>query len=151
MNHAIQFFGSVWFLLGNFVVFGVWLFINISHFDFIAPFDPYPFEFLTLWISLEAIVLSIIVLIAQNKLQIDSVERAQLDLHINLLAESETTLILKKLERLEKHFKIHTDETEQNRVKDLIEETRPEHLAQFIHETSTKIAETKPEDSGNDS
>ena len=108
VNPAIQAFGSVWFLCLNIIVFILWIATNIGFVPGARIFDKYPFEFLTLSVSLEAIVLSVIVLIAQNKLQRDSGERSLLDLHINLLAESEATLMLKKLDRIEKHLGIQT-------------------------------------------
>lgn len=83
-------------------------------------------------------MLSVIVLIAQNKMQLDSDVRAQLDLYINLLSESETTMILRKLDRIEKHLKIETDHAEKNRVKDLIVEIHIEKLAEFIHQRFSK-------------
>ncbi len=135
INRAIGVFGSSGFLWLNILAFVAWIVFNTGNFSFAKPFDPYPFEFLTMSVSLEAIVLSIVVLIAQNKLQVDSDERAQLDLHINLLAESETTLILRKLQRIEEKLGITIDAEEAQRVGDLIEDTHPENLAKFIHET----------------
>ena len=55
----------------------------------VYPIDPFPFSFLTLVVSLEAIFLSIFVLISQNNLTRLSEQRAHLDLQINLLAEQE--------------------------------------------------------------
>ncbi len=135
MNRSIGYFGSLPFLWLNVIFFVVWIGLNVVPQFFGKPFDPYPFQLLTLAVSLEAIVLTIIILVAQNNLQMDSDERAQLDLHINLLAESEATLILRKLERLENHFGLIVDPEEKKRVKDLIEDTHPEKLAEFIHET----------------
>ncbi len=66
IDKVASFFGSVKFLLLNTVVFIVWLSINT-----LAPqwlrFDAFPFNFLTLSVSLEAIYLSIFVLISQNR------------------------------------------------------------------------------------
>src|SRR3982750_2202879 len=54
------------FLLAHVVWFGIWMLVN-SGFDAIRPFDPPPFGLLTLIVSLEAIVLSIFVLMAQSR------------------------------------------------------------------------------------
>jgi uncharacterized membrane protein len=140
---AIRFFGSFWFLCVNLLLFLVWIGVNTVRVPGIKPFDPYPFEFLTLFVSLEAIFLSIIVLMSQGNLQRTSDERALLDLHVNLLAESETTLILKKLDRIEKHFGLKPEVAEQKRVKDLIQETEPEKLAEFIHKVSSGKIKTE--------
>src|SRR3989344_3936467 len=56
-------FGTVPFLIANVGVFVFWILINLGDIPGIGVFDPYPFNFLTMVVSLEAIVLSIIVLI----------------------------------------------------------------------------------------
>ena len=68
------------------------------------PIDPFPFSFLTLVVSLEAIFLSIFVLISQNNLTRLSERRAHLDLQINLLAEQESTKTVALLERIAEHL-----------------------------------------------
>ena len=55
------FSGSIPFLLLHFVWFGLWLAVNLVNVG-IPQFDPYPFGFLTLVVSLEAIFLSVFVL-----------------------------------------------------------------------------------------
>ncbi len=137
MNVATKFFGSIWFLWLNIIVFACWISLNLNLFSF-KSFDPYPFEFLTLSVSLEAIVLSVIVLIAQNKLQSDSDERSLLDLHINLLSESENTLMLKKLDRIERHLGITPDPKESQQLRDLMRDIQPEALADLIHDLFNK-------------
>jgi len=64
------------------------------------PFDEFPFGLLTLVVSLEAIFLSLFLLISQNRMTRQADKRAHLDLQINLLAEAETTKILRMLERI---------------------------------------------------
>jgi uncharacterized membrane protein len=59
-------FGSVTFLSLNTVWFTVWILLNTGVFGNQA-FDPFPFGFLTMIVSLEAIFLAIIVLISQNR------------------------------------------------------------------------------------
>jgi uncharacterized membrane protein len=60
------FSGSIAFLLLNATAFVVWIVVNT-----LAPktmrIDPYPFQFLTMAVSLEAIFLSIFVLVSQNR------------------------------------------------------------------------------------
>jgi uncharacterized membrane protein len=60
-------------------------------------FDPFPFNLLTLAVSLEAIVLTGFVLRAQSRMTAQADKRADLDLQINLLAEQELTAILRVL------------------------------------------------------
>ena len=65
-----------------------------------TPFDPFPFPFLTLLVSLEAIFLSMFVLMSQNRMSRQADKRAHLDLQIDLLAEQELTTILRMLRAL---------------------------------------------------
>lgn len=51
-------------------------------------------------------------LLSQNRLQAAADRRAELDLHINLLAERESTLILTKLARLEARLGIEAPAAE---------------------------------------
>jgi uncharacterized membrane protein len=79
------------------------------------PFDPFPYSFLTLVVSLEAIFLSIFVLISQNSLSRQSERRAHLDLQVNLLAEQESTRTVALLERIAQqlHVPVPADPVEQ--------------------------------------
>jgi uncharacterized membrane protein len=84
--------GSPAFLVAHIVWFAGWIAVNtIGR----ATFDRYPFNLLTLAVSLEAIVLTGFVLMAQGRMTQQAEKRAHLDLQINLLAEQELTAILK--------------------------------------------------------
>src|SRR5436190_12913318 len=54
--------GSTPFLIFHVVFFAGWVIINTGQLKQLPPFDPYPFGFLTMVVSLEAIFLSIFVL-----------------------------------------------------------------------------------------
>ncbi len=95
-----RFAGSGTFIVLHLVWFGLWIIVNLGHVLGLRPFDPYPFTFLTMVVSLEAIFLSIFVLIAQNHMSHLADRRAHLDLQINLLAEQENTIMLRMLRRL---------------------------------------------------
>jgi uncharacterized membrane protein len=84
--------GSPAFIVIHIVWFALWLGFNSFGSE---KFDPYPFSFLTLAVSLEAIVLTGFVLMAQSRMTQQADKRAHLDLQINLLAEQELTAILK--------------------------------------------------------
>ena len=71
---------------------------SINDLPGVPHFDPFPFTFLTLVVSLEAIFLSAFILISQNHETRLSERRNQLDLQINLLTEQENTKMLKLLE-----------------------------------------------------
>lgn len=87
-------FGSTWFFVANFICFLLWILINTSALPLVAPFDPYPFGFLTMMVSLEAIFLSIFVLISQNRASKVADLREEIDLQVNVKAEHEITKIL---------------------------------------------------------
>jgi uncharacterized membrane protein len=92
--------GSGTFILVHVVWFASWVLLNVGYLPAIKPFDPFPFTFLTMVVSLEAIFLSIFVLISQNHMAHLADRRAHLDLQINLLAEQENTIMLRMLRRL---------------------------------------------------
>jgi uncharacterized membrane protein len=105
------FAGSGTFILIHVGWFGIWVLLNVGLIPGIRPFDPYPFTFLTMIVSLEAIFLSIFVLISQNHMAHLADRRAHLDLQINLLAEQENTLILRMLRQLCEKQGIKHDQT----------------------------------------
>lgn len=94
------FCGSMPFVWMHVAAFAFW--ISFNSWPGLAHFDPYPFTFLTLMVSLEAIFLSSFILISQNYELRISDRRNQLDLQINLLTEQENTKMLQILERIAK-------------------------------------------------
>jgi uncharacterized membrane protein len=88
--------GSMWSVALHAVWFAGWLLYN----TFGNGFDPYPFPLLTLVVSLEAIFLSLFILMSQNVENRMTERRAHFDLQINLLAEAEATKIMKMLQAL---------------------------------------------------
>lgn len=110
-----QFSGSMFFIALHVVWFSVWISLNLGLVSDIRPWDPLPFSFLTLVVSLEAIFLSLLVLMTQNRLTKDADKRAHLELQINMLAEEESTATLQMLEKICKHLGIpyETDEAQQ--------------------------------------
>ena len=92
--------GTPWFAWLHVAWFAAWVVWNAGFVPGWHPIDPFPFSFLTLVVSLEAIFLSIFVLISQNNLTRLSERRAHLDLQINLLAEQESTKTVALLERI---------------------------------------------------
>lgn len=90
-------FGSAGFLILNVTWFALWIVINMGLVPGIKPFDPYPFSFLTMCVSLEAICLAILVLLSQNRQAHLGDVREEIDLHINKISEAEITQIIKML------------------------------------------------------
>jgi CRP/FNR family cyclic AMP-dependent transcriptional regulator len=93
------FSGSMPFLALNTGWFLTWIVINT--FDVgIRQFDPYPFGLLTMIVSLEAIFLSIFVLISQNRQAEKDRLRSNIDYEVNVKAEMEIAQLHDKTDRL---------------------------------------------------
>lgn len=99
------FCGNFIFVYLHILWFGFWLLWNTGMLG-LTPFDPYPFGLLTTTVSLEAIFLSMFVLISQNRMSELADQRADLDLQVNLLAEYEITTVLKVVDAIADHFDI---------------------------------------------
>ena len=123
-----SFCGSTLFLVVHVLWFALWIGGNVSLGA--RAFDPYPFTFLTLVVSLEAIFLSSFILISQNRASRISERRNQLDLQINLLTEQENTKMLEMLQRISRAVGV-TDHGDPSL--DVLEQaTRPDKLAEQI-------------------
>ena len=119
--------GSPGFALLHVVWFTLWIAVNRGLIPGIPVFDPYPFNFLTMAVSLEAIFITIAVLNSQNRMSRLSDRRAQLDLQINLLAEQESTAALRLLQRIAERLGVPLGDptpaelAEKTDVEDLVE------------------------------
>ena len=121
------FCGSMAFVWVHIVWFAGWVLGNT-----ILPFkhvDPFPFQFLTLIVSLEAIFLTTFVMISQNRQGRASDRRNHLDLQINLLAEQENSKMLIMLDNISRKLGIAEADAEVNVLE---EATEPEQLLQQI-------------------
>ncbi|BDI34324.1 hypothetical protein CCAX7_63750 [Capsulimonas corticalis] len=132
------FCGSMSFVWVHLIWFGGWIFVNVTpglgkHLHF----DPYPFQLLTLVVSLEAIFLSTFILISQNRQGHLADRRNHLDLQINLLSEQENTKMLQMLEAIQDHLGIKVSDPD---VAFMESEIKPDHLVDRIE----KVIETNP-------
>jgi uncharacterized membrane protein len=119
--------GTPSFALAHLVLFGLWILVNASLIP-ASPFrvfDPYPFSFLTFLVSLEAILLSIFVLINQNRQTRQADRRAHLDLQVNLLAEQESTRTVELLQLIIEHLGI-------SRTEDACELATPTNVEEVV-------------------
>ncbi len=104
-----EFSGSIPFLLINLIVFVVWILLNTTGPKALA-FDPYPFQFLTMAVSLEAIFLSIFVLVSQNRQAAKDRIKADLDYQVDVKAEMEMSAMSSRLHDMERKLhNIHND------------------------------------------
>ena len=92
------FSGSIPFLALNALWFLGWIVWNTA--PRLPHFDPYPFGFLTMVVSLEAIFLSIFVLVSQNRQAAKDRLRADAEYEVNLKAELEIAHLHEKVDLL---------------------------------------------------
>jgi uncharacterized membrane protein len=131
VDRITGFCGSHAFVWLHLLWFSGWIAANVL--PGLRHFDPYPFQFLTLVVSLEAILLSTFILITQNRHGQIADRRNHLDLQINLLSEQENTKMLLLLDRIAR--KLGVDECDDPEVKLLEESARPEKLVEQITAT----------------
>jgi uncharacterized membrane protein len=92
------------FTLVHVAWFGTWILMNVVAAGWLPAtfgFDPYPFGLLTLIVSLEAIFLSIFVLVSQNRQSERDRIRTDLDYQVNVKAHLEIMGIVDRLDRIE--------------------------------------------------
>lgn len=114
-DYLTSYFGSVGFLILNIIIFTVWIVINLGLIPSIPVFDEFPFVLLITAVSLEAIILTTIVLMSQNKQGHISTLRDELQLQVELITEREITKILRLLRELlkEKGYELKDEELEE--------------------------------------
>jgi uncharacterized membrane protein len=89
---------SRFFFLSHVLWFAIWIVVNVVLGA--RGFDPFPFGLLTLVVSLEAIFLSIFVLISQNRQAMKDHIGADLDYQVNLKAHLEVMVLHQKMDRM---------------------------------------------------
>jgi uncharacterized membrane protein len=97
----------------------------------LVPFDPFPFGLLTTIVSLEAIFLSIFVLISQNRSAYIGTIREEVNLRLNLVEEEEITKILEMLGQIKRKLGITTYDPE---LKEMLDQTDVQSLERGIAE-----------------
>lgn len=97
-------FGTVPFFAFHIVFFFGWIILNAGIIPGLTPFDPFPYGLLTMVVSLEAIFLSVIVLMSQNRAGKVADLREELDLKVNIWAEKEITKILNMVDEIHDHL-----------------------------------------------
>ncbi len=94
------FSGSIPFLVIHVVLFALWIGLNIGGFPWSMMFDPFPYGLLTMIVSLEAIILSVFVLLSQNRQAEKDRVRGDIEYEVNLKAELEVAHLHEKVDRL---------------------------------------------------
>jgi len=125
-----RFCGSMKFVWVHVIWFGGWIVFNVI--PGVPHIDSFPFTFLTLVVSLEAIFLSTFILISQNHDTRITERRHHLDLQINLLSEQENTKMIAMLEAIAAH--VGAEFGHDPHLKALSEQTEPERVVQQIED-----------------
>jgi uncharacterized membrane protein len=104
-----DFSGSLEFLFIHVGIFAVWIVLNTSPVaqmtgitspDGKPGFDPFPFGLLTMWVSLEAIILSVFVLLSQNRQVARERVRNDIEYDVNLKSELEIAQLHKQVDHM---------------------------------------------------
>lgn len=130
--------GTILFLIINVLWFVVWVIWNNGMIPGLPVFDPYPHSFLTMVVSLEAIVLSIVVLISQNRQSNIADLREEIDFNINVRAEQEITKILNMLDKIHDHLGMEKEDDEE-----LDEMKKATNLEEIEEQLATDYGKTK--------
>jgi len=128
------------------VWFGIWVTVNAGAMRGMRPFDPFPFPFLTMTVSLEAIFLALFVLASQNRLTRQADKRSHLDLQVDLLAEREMTVVLQLLQDIALHLDVQTSVTP-DQLRDLMRKTDLRRLTTRLEELAESATSTVSTDS----
>ncbi len=91
-----NFSGSITFLVVHVFLFAVWIGFNSTPFAF----DPFPYNLLTMTVSLEAIMLSTLLLFSSNRQGARDRIRADVEYEINLKAELEVAHLHEKTDKI---------------------------------------------------
>lgn len=124
-------FGTVSFLLGNAFVYGFWVYLNSGKVTWFTPIDPFPYSFLNSFVSLEAIFLTVIVLISQNRQNQRDTLRNELGLQVELISEKENTKILKLLKKIMENKEKYSQDPE---LEEMIKEIDASYIERKLEE-----------------
>jgi uncharacterized membrane protein len=127
-DQLADFAGSWVFIVIQSAILLVWIILNVS--AWMRQWDPYPFILLNLVLSFQSAYAAPIILISQNRQAKLNERRNHLDLQINMLAEQETTEILRLLRLLSEHAGVRLDVGENGLAFE--QETRPDEIIRQI-------------------
>jgi CRP/FNR family transcriptional regulator, cyclic AMP receptor protein len=91
-----SFTGSITSLAFHALFIGGWIVLNLS----VRRFDPYPFEFLSVMVSLEAIFLTLFVLTSQNRQRTRDRIRSDIEFESSINTETKIAFLHEKIDKL---------------------------------------------------
>jgi CRP/FNR family transcriptional regulator, cyclic AMP receptor protein len=95
-----SFTGSIASLAFHAAFLGGWIAINLSVIRNMRAFDPYPFEFLSVIVSLEAIFLTLFVLTSQNRQRTRDRIRSDIEFESSINTETKIAFLHEKIDKL---------------------------------------------------
>ena len=129
------------FLVFHVVWFGGWIVVNTGLIG-VRPFDPFPFGLLTMIVSLEAIFLSIFVLMAQSRESAVEELREEVSLQVVLRMEEEITKTLQLVSGLYSRlgFQVGNDED----LREMLGPLDPERIEKDLVEQIQSARRARP-------
>ena len=128
-----NFTGSLLFVWIHIVWFSLWIVLDLPWWGF-RPFDPFPFTFLTMVVSLEAIFLSAFILMSESTQSRLADHRARVNLEVDMIAEREVTKLMELVVAIHQHLGIHRPPDHE--LESIQKTTDIEHLAQVAQATA---------------
>ena len=102
-----SFTGSILSLSFHALFFAAWIVINLSLIHRFAKFDPFPFSFLSIIISLESIFLTLFVLTSQNRQSARDRIRSDIEFESSMNSEMKIAYLHEKIDKLtESHYQV---------------------------------------------
>jgi uncharacterized membrane protein len=129
-----RFTGNMAFVYTHAIIFGIWIILNVGWLH-LKPFDPQLLA-LQVFASLEAIFLSTFVLMSQNSMDAQADKRADLDLHISLLAEHEITKLISLVTAIAN--KLDIEEAKNPEISELAKDVVPEKVMDTVESTKSE-------------
>lgn len=141
-----RFAGTMKFVYFHIVLFGFWTALDLGLIPSVHNFDP-SFTILGTAAAVEAIFLATFVLMAQVQMAAQADTRRHLDVQISLLAERETTHILRLVAAMSERMGI--EEAKDPEIHELLRELKPKDLLDRIEvHTDAVEEEIREEKSG---
>ena len=106
-----NFSGSITFLVLHVIFFAFWILFNTTG----AAFDPFPYNLLTMTVSLEAIMLSTLLLFSSNREGAREKVRSNIEYEVNLKAELQIQHLHEKVDSLHREVLQRLDLMDRNR------------------------------------
>jgi uncharacterized membrane protein len=133
VDTAVDGVGTMRSFLLHVGVFIGWITVNSGLIAGVRPWDRFPFILLTMFVSMEGVILALFVLMKQNRMSRRADERDHLHLQVNLLAEKEMTTMLQLQQHIISNLGIPPPPRE-SEVEQLAQETAVENLASELRE-----------------